>query len=197
MSPIAIPPWNAEGVLPPINESQPVSTERSPYAVSLTDLVLRFGQTDERRKVLDGLLRYRATLHIAGLTHGFQWLDGSFLEHVEVIESRAPNDIDVVTFYQLPAGKSQKDLAAQFPDLFPASATAQRALKSTYHVDAYIVDLGMRPERLTQRSAYWYSLWSHRRNQVWKGFVQIDLVPAEDAAAMTILANLVSQGAQP
>lgn len=188
----AIPAWTARGVLPPIHPAKPASMERSPYAVSLTDFVLRFGQTAERRKALDGFLRYRAALHGAGLTRGFQWLDGSFLEHIEVIESRAPNDIDVVTFFHLPAGTSQQDLATQFPDLF-----AQDALKSTYDVDAYIVHLGMAPERLIRQSTYWYSVWSHRRNQVWKGFVQVDLDPAEDAAARATLANLGDQGAQP
>jgi hypothetical protein len=90
MSPVAIPAWTAEGVLPPIDAAQPVSTERSPYAVSLTDYVLRFGDTPGRRTVLDGLLRYRAALHALGLVSGFQWLDGSFLEHVERIEGRPP-----------------------------------------------------------------------------------------------------------
>jgi hypothetical protein len=162
--------------------------------VSLTDFVLRLGQTVERRTVLEGYLRYRQALHAAGLTRGFQWLDGSFLENIEMIESRAPHDIDVVTFFHLPAGKSQRDLMSQFPDLFP---TDQSVLKSTYHVDGYVVDLGTAPERLTQRSAYWYSLWSHRRNQLWKGFVQIDLAPSEDAVAMMTCASLGTQGAQP
>lgn len=37
--------------------------------------------------MLDGLLRKRAALHAAGLIQGFQWLDGSFLEHVENISA--------------------------------------------------------------------------------------------------------------
>jgi hypothetical protein len=94
MSVVAIPAWTADGVLPPINASQPVSPERSPYVVSLTDYVLRFSDTPERRAVLDGYLRYRAALHAAGVVQGFQWIDGSFLEHVEVTEGRTPNDID-------------------------------------------------------------------------------------------------------
>jgi hypothetical protein len=90
MSPVAIPAWTADGVLPPINASQPTSPERSPYVVSLTDYVLRFGDTPERRGILDGFLKYRAALHRAGVVQGVQWLDGSFLEHVEVTEGRAP-----------------------------------------------------------------------------------------------------------
>jgi hypothetical protein len=160
--------------------------------VSLTDYVLRFGTSAERRTVLDGFLRYRAALHAAGLSHGFQWLDGSFLEHVELLEARAPNDIDVVSFYRLPPSTSQAELAVRL-----GSATDHAAVKATYLVDGYLVHLGMAPERLTHQSAYWYSVWSHRRNHVWKGFVQIDLAPTEDAAAIATLASLATSGGTP
>ncbi|WP_414651656.1 DUF6932 family protein [Hafnia paralvei] len=33
-----------------------------------------------------------------GLAEGFQWVDGSFTENIELIERRTPNDVDVVTF---------------------------------------------------------------------------------------------------
>ncbi|HWO23982.1 MAG TPA: hypothetical protein VNO30_34805 [Kofleriaceae bacterium] len=191
----SIPAWTADGVLPPINVAQPVSPERSPYAVSLTDYVLRFGDTPERRAILDGYLRYRAVLHAAGLVQGFQWLNGSFLEHIETIEGRPPNDIDVVTFYHLPRGASQRQLAGKVPAL-----TDHALVKSTFHVDAYLVHLGMKPERLAGQSAYWYSVWSHRRSQLWKGFVQVELKPDEDTAAAATLTHLVSlakRGAQP
>jgi hypothetical protein len=197
MSPVAIPAWSANGVLPPINTAQPASTERSPYVVSLTEFVLRFGQTPERTKVLDGFMRYRAALSAVGLTNGFQWLDGSFLEDIEIIESRPPNDIDVVTFYRLPTGKSQGDLLAQAPELFATGAATNMKLKGSYSVDPYLVHLGSSAERLTQLSAYWYSMWSHRRNHIWKGFVQIDLAPIDDAAAMGILSNLSNPGVAP
>lgn len=44
-------------------------------------------------------------------------------------------------------------------------------------------EFGGYAERLTRHSAYWYSVWSHRRNQLWKGFVQVDLAPGEDTFA--------------
>ena len=190
MNPVAIPAWTADGVLPPINTSQPVSTERSPYVVSLTDYVLRFSDTSERRTVLEGLLRYRAALHAVGLVSGFQWLDGSFLEHVELIEGRAPNDVDVVTFYRLPPGRTQQDIVSAAPSLFLDHA----GVKATYFVDGYHEHLAMEAERLTRRITYWYSVWSHRRNQLWKGFVQVDLAPTEDATAVATLASLSSTG---
>lgn len=192
MSPVAIPGWSADGVLPPISATQPTSAERSPYAVSLTDCVLRFGDTPERRNILGGLLRYRAGLHAVGLVGGFQWLDGSFLEHVEMSEGRAPNDVDVVTFYRLPPGTSQGQLVSTAGTLLDHGTA-----KATYLVDAYLVHLGMDPERLARSCAYWYSVWSHRRNRLWKGFVQIDLAPTDDPTATSTLANLVAMGGRP
>ncbi len=197
MTTVPIPAWNPVGVIPPFDEARPASMERSPYVVSLADFILRFGQSEERRRILDGFLRYRAALHAAGLVAGFQWVDGSFLEQVERLEARAPNDLDLVTFYHLPAGTSQAELFTRAPHLFHVTATAKRALKVTFHVDPYPVSLGTAPERLTRLSAYWYSMWSHRRNGVWKGFVQIDLAPTEDPRAAAALASLGSQGAQP
>ena len=194
---VPIPAWNAQGVIPPINALNPTSAERSPYTVSLIDFVDQFSTSPERRTVLDGFLRYRAALHGAGLTQGFQWLNGSFLEDVETLEGRAPRDLDVVTFYRLPAGQLQQDVQLLAPHLFPINRTAQEQLKANFHVDAYLVHLGMIPERLVERSTYWYSLWSHRRNQLWKGYVQINLAPTEDAAAWAVMAGLGNPGAQP
>lgn len=102
MTTVSIPAWNTLGVLPPNDPLNPTSSERSPYSVSLLDVVMRFGTTTERRRVLRGFLDYRATLHGLGLHDGFQWLDGSFTEQVELLERRAPRDIDVVTFMNVP-----------------------------------------------------------------------------------------------
>ena len=194
MNQTAIPDWNLQGIIPPINSQRPTDISRSPYIVSLSEFALRFGQSAERRVVLDGLLRYRTALHDAGLIQGFQWLDGSFLENIEALEARPPNDIDVVTFYDLPVGKSQMDLMLHAGDIFPTTRDGKLRLKSAFHVDAYLEHLGKPPSYLIKKSAYWYSMWSHRRNQVWKGFVQIDLAPAEDAATHAALAHPPGKG---
>jgi hypothetical protein len=97
----AIPDWLPTGVLPPINPVSPTTVDRSPYRVTLTDLVLRFNTSSERREILTGLLSFRKALHGLGLNSGFQWLDGSFLEDIVTTDSRPPRDIDVVTFYHL------------------------------------------------------------------------------------------------
>ena len=178
MATVAIPAWNASGLLPPINLNDPTSPARSPYPVSLSEFTLRFGTSAKRQQILHGFLQYRRRLHAAGLTTGFQWLDGSFMENVEATETRDPKDIDVVTFYTLPVNITQQQIQATTPDLFNHGI-----LKATYFVDAFVVSLGSRAAILVQQSAYWYGVWSHRRDSTWKGYLQVDLDPVEDALA--------------
>ena len=102
MTTVSIPAWNEMGLLPPIDPELPTSPQRSPYSVTLLDVVMRFSTSAERRKVLRGFLDYRAGLHKMGFCNGFQWLDGSFLEDVEILERRPPKDIDVVSFLRAP-----------------------------------------------------------------------------------------------
>lgn len=192
----AIPAWNAQGNIPPINSIDQTSVERSPYNVSLTDFVLKFNTTPERLAILRGFMAYREKLHAVGLIQGVQWLDGSFLEDIENIEKRHPNDIDIVTFYSLPNGKTQLDIYKIDPSIFAHDSNSKNRIKSTYHVDAYMVDLGMQPKLLLQEATYWYSIWSHRRNQMWKGYVQVDLIPTEDSGVLQMLAQNSNQGAQ-
>ncbi|HNO14481.1 MAG TPA: hypothetical protein PKM96_09835, partial [Accumulibacter sp.] len=59
------------------------------------------------------------------------------------------------------------------------------------------VDLNLPANELVERSAYWYSMWSHRRNQVWKGYLEVDLNPAHDQQATDYLNQQDALGAQP
>ncbi|MEQ5801630.1 hypothetical protein [Halomonas sp. H10-9-1] len=179
---VPIPDWTAESVLPPVDANNPTSPARSPYEVSLVDLVQRFGTSQERIRILDGFLRYRQGLHDAGLTQGFQWLDGSYMEHVEALEKRPPNDIDVVSFIDFPGVKNQQEVLNSFNEIIGILPDARLAIKKYYHVDAYFVAMNViPPERLVERSSYWYSMWSHRRDDSWKGFLQISLFPNQAA----------------
>ena len=190
MSTVAIPQWNIRGFLPPIDPVDPVSAERSPYHVTLLDMILRFATSPDRCRVLKGFLAYRAALHNAGLIEGFQWINGSFTEQVETIEHRSPNDIDVVTFVKTPDNFIPTDDLMELFDLDTA--------KKRFLVDSYFVELDHEPpETLVEHSTYWYSVWSHRRNMAWKGYLQIDLGPAEDSNAQERLHLLESQLVQP
>ena len=185
---VTIPAWNAQGILPPIDPDAPTSGNRSPYRVSLVDFVLRFGNTESRRRILDGLLGFRSALQTMGLISGFQWIDGSFLENIEVLEERDPRDVDVVTFFRMPDGMNQESLLQASPQLFD-----QRAAKERYCVDAYFVQLNAgAPESLVDQSIYWTSVWSHRRSGQWKGYVHLDLAPGDDKAARSNLTRTAS-----
>ena len=179
-----IPEWSSANVLPPIRPGvQGHSPDRSPYRVSLVQVVERFAVSAERLKVLQGLMDYRQELHRAGIGFGFQWLDGSFMEHIEATENRPPNDVDVVSFFPLPAGMDQRQLAKDHAHLFDPEQT-----KARFYVDAYACILG-EPTRdyHVKAISYWYSMWSHRRDHLWKGFVQVGLSPAEDTEAKKLL----------
>src|SRR5690606_15170279 len=122
-------------------------------------------------EILGGWLKYRQALYDSGVVSGFQWLDGSFLENLESENSsRPPRDIDVVTFFELPDGMSQVEYDRRYPDLFDAGA-----MKTAFHVDAFGMVLGQTMNRrIVSQVSYWYSLWSHRREDFrWKGFVQV------------------------
>ena len=107
-----IPNWTMAGIVPPIRPGEEGhSIDRSPYRVSLEVLVERFATSGERATILQGFLKFRTALYHHGVTNGFQWVDGSFLENVEDIESRPPNDIDVVTFFFLPDGQNQQSFS--------------------------------------------------------------------------------------
>lgn len=122
--------------------------------------------------ILLGLLDFRAALHRLGVQEGFQWIDGSFLENIEQLEGRAPRDIDVVTFVPSMASIPENEQAAELD---------HATLKTRFHVDAYFVETDeLSAELLVGISAYWYSVWSHRRTNLWKGYLQISLDPAED-----------------
>lgn len=188
--PAPIPAWTTEGVLPPLDVTRPTSPQRAPYTVSLYDVVVRFGTSPARRAILDGYLRHRACLHANGYLAGFQWLDGSFMEDVESQEFRAPNDMDVVSFVQapLPANPSPADLDALDHDL----------AKANFSVDSYFVEMdAVTPRQLTAYSAYWYSVWAHRRNLAWKGFLQVELQPGDDASACLWLTQNAGVGVHP
>lgn len=180
---MSIPPWTGSGILPPIRPGEPgISSVRSPYQVSLVSVVERFATTPERIRILDGLLRYRHDLSDIGIREGFQWLGGSFMEDVERTENRPPNDLDVVNFLDL-NGAAQDVIAKSHPDLFRNDLA-----KSHYILDVYThVLMAPMTNHDVKRVAYWYSMWAHQRSGVWKGFLQIDIDPAQDADARKIL----------
>jgi hypothetical protein len=138
---------------------------------------VRFGTTDVRRRILNGWLDHRAALRGIGITEGFQWLDGSFLEEKE------PKDLDIVCFIRLPQDASTEEeqfaLWSENLGLFDRSP-----VKAGYFLDAFFIDLEGSPLTLVSLSRYYLQLFSHQRETfLWKGIIQVPLEDANDAQA--------------
>ena len=180
-----IPEWDANKVLPPIHPEAPEGQEhdrlyRAPYAVPLAEFIGRFAGTLERMDLVQRFLEYRATLHQAGITEGFQWINGSFVENIEEgSRMRPPDDIDVVTFYY-----TNEDANPNFEELFNPRIT-----KQDFRVDAYGIEIDQPLDVSTVTTiGHLHSLWSHRRgDDIWKGYIQTDLDPEEDNPAQRTL----------
>ncbi|WP_336187196.1 DUF6932 family protein [Pseudomonas aeruginosa] len=177
-----IPLWNHQGIIPPIDESNPTSPIRAPYQTDVVQIVERYATTFERCDVLEGFLSHRAQIHRMGIASGFQWLDGSFMENVELLEGRHPNDMDVVMFADIPKAVEQ---ALQPQDI--QMLVDNPWIKENYKVDFYLLPLSESPETLIEMAAYWYSMWSHRRSMQWKGFLSVRLESGLDQNALDLL----------
>jgi hypothetical protein len=183
-----IPPFDHNLVIPP-HLGDPTSLgQLSPYPCTTVELCQRFGSTEERRAILGKFLDFRERLNQEGLTNGFQWLDGSFLEDVESRENRAPRDLDVVTVYWGYNLAFQQNLQLRFRE-FASSVQS----KATYSLDHFPLDAGYSPDATLESTRYWILLFSHNRSGVWKGMLRIELnTPVEDTAARGELARLTS-----
>lgn len=180
MAAMGIPPFNLSGVLPPYLGASPagLSTGMSPYKTTVDELVTHFNSSPERRAILTGFLQFRARLRTLGI-QGWQWLDGSFLENIEANESRAPHDIDVVTFsFRPPLVQAQPAWVAfcqQNMDVFSPDQA-----KVNFHCDARFVELNSGPYEVVSQSRYWFGLFSHQRvSLLWKGMLEV-VLPAND-----------------
>lgn len=191
MADLMTPLWNDMGLIPPIDEAEPTSSVRSPYEMDIIRFVTMFAITPVRKRILLGFLEFRQTLYLSGICDGFQWLNGSFSENIELIEHRPPNDIDVVTFFNLPDGVTEDIVFNRNPQIFD-----HEYVKSTHFVDSYFQSLQMPGAQLVSSTVYWYSMWAHKRDWSWKGFLQVPLSPGLDGAAFTILNNAIVDGGE-
>jgi hypothetical protein len=175
--------FGISGVLPPFIGADPSNrASTSPYAATATEVVSRFATSAERVALLDGLLRYRAALASIGISNGFQWVDGSFVENCETIRQRPPGDVDVVTFAQRPPAAVQDHDWRQFISANSNLFVPQRT-KADFSCDAYYIDLNKPASIIVLDTAYFNGLFSHQRDTaMWKGMILVAL-NSDDAAA--------------
>jgi|26BtaG_2_1085354.scaffolds.fasta_scaffold01442_5 hypothetical protein len=184
--------WNIHGVISPVSDGEEGhSPDRSPYHTNILEFAKKFAFSVERVEILLGLLEYRKTLYLLDINTGFQWVNGSFVENVESIRQRPPNDVDVVTFSNLcNTIPNYSDFVTENLSIFDSSKAKQK-----YKVDAYWVDMDTGfNEYSVERCTYWYSMWSHQRDtNIWKGFYVIPLSPEKDIEAIEYLSRLKAE----
>lgn len=176
-----IPDWNGQGIIPPIRPGvEATDLDRSPYRASTVTLVERFGTSKERITLLEGFLRYRQELEQAGIVTGFHWINGSFAEN-----KSAPQDIDCITFLEIPPQVLTSGIISS--PIFSDEVWT----KNNFGIHNKYIELGKPLSSFhVEYIAYWYSLWSHRRDFLWKGFVQVPIDTRFDAQAFDLLQSL-------
>ncbi len=173
-----IPAFNSAGLIPPYL-SLPGSGDRSPYESNIQELVRRFGFSPERRSILRGLIGYRSALAAGGFTQGFQLIDGSFSEDCEGLRHRPPNDIDILSYLEMPAHYANDlDAYRNVGVQFLMTEMMGRHPKEAFSVDAYLVvnPPGMSLREFFHIFAHFTLLFSHQKQtEVWKGAVSVPL----------------------
>lgn len=132
-------------------------------------------------------MNFRLAMIKHGIIYGFQWIDGSFTENVEARENRAPNDVDVATFFKGVPNDHHIYLKTNFPEFLSPVLS-----KQNFHVDHYPVPYSMDPELTVELTKYWYQLFSHNRAGIWKGILKIPLYTTSqnDSQALSYLKSL-------
>jgi hypothetical protein len=157
----------------------------------MSEVVASLGTTSHRKALLSGLLGYRELLYKLGYENGFQFIDGSFCENVEVTRPGNPNDIDVFSYLKRPAKYFDPNdwKTAGFKEwneeVVDRDKNKRRFLTDTYAVD---INANTTVKSLVDVTIYWYGLYSHKRVTLqWKGFVVVILDKHADSLARSLL----------
>jgi len=151
----------------------------------MSEVVGRYATSPARAQLLRGLLSYRHALFAAGLSDGYQWLAGSFVEDVERERKRPPHDIDVVTFSYTPV-----DAAVRMAWLASHRNLLDRGeVKRRFLCDGFFVDLRKPADLLVDDTCFLFGLYSHQRASLrWKGILKIPLASDDSAAKVQLMA---------
>jgi hypothetical protein len=193
-----IPSFTIDGVLPPFKGTSGPGGQMhdmSPYYSISSEIVQSLGTSIGRLDILEKWLQHRTDLAAIGISSGFQWIDGSF------VEDKEPKDMDTVVFLNRPT--TCPDVAAfnalvvQNMGLFDRAALA-----ANYKLDAFFVYLGGNPAGIVGQTQYYLNLFSHRRGDyLWKGILRAELgTLADDVNALALLRRqraAVAQGRKP
>ncbi|OJW74911.1 hypothetical protein [Spirosoma sp. 48-14] len=181
-----IPDFDHNYVLPPHLGDPTEPSHLSPYSSSILEICQKFGTSPNRVQILKNLVEFRRNMTNLGIIEGFQWLGGSFMQDIETLETRAPRDLDIVTFHGLLTTHQFSLIIHSFPE-FRSSVLS----KKNFLLDHYPVDYCFKPEVTVEHTRYWIQLFTHTRLGLWKGMVRIELnTPFDDQAALDYLNSI-------
>lgn len=181
-----IPDFGHNNVLPPHLGNPTDRSHLSPYPCSILELCHKFAISTQRIEILKKFVAFRQKMTDCGILYGFQWLDGSFIENIELSEERAPRDLDVVTFYGQLSIKDQTRIRANFPEFVNPNLA-----KEIFSLDHYPVDYSYSPDVTVEMTRYWVQLFTHNRNGIWKGMLRLGLnTDIEDQHAIDFLNSI-------
>ena len=178
---MTIPDFDHNNVLPPYIGNPTRSNNVSPFCCSSLEFCKRFNTSSTRIKLLKHYLQFRAKLNEFQIS-GFQWIFGSFTENVETSRNKDPEDIDVVTFYDVDVNNFEI-IKNNFPEFI-----YRNQAKNKYKIDSLLVNLNYPPKDIVSHTAFWMNFFSHTRHNVWKGGLLIELnTPSIDKQAVELL----------
>ncbi|HBD26831.1 hypothetical protein [Flavobacterium sp.] len=183
-----IPKFDHNHVTPPHIGDPTDKSQLSPYLSNSFEFTKHFATSPERVEILKGLLKFRKKLNDVGIIEGFQWLDGSFTENIEIVERRSPRDLDIVTLFNPKklTPEQVKNIEDNFVEFFDFQTS-----KTNYKLDHYPFNYAMDPLFTVDYTRYWIQLFSHNRLGVWKGIIRLELnTPDLDNEASEYLSNL-------
>lgn len=183
-----IPDFDKNNVLPPYLGKTP--TERSmqsPYRTDIMEVCKHFCTSPARINILRGYVQFRLDTISHGIFDGIQWIDGSFVENIEVSDSRDPHDIDIVSMLAINDPSEELRIVRTYPEF--ASPILS---KKKYFVDHYPVVVNRSPLSTLQDVKYWIQLFGHNRKGVWKGMLELPMYrdTTIDTQAMNFLNSI-------
>lgn len=183
---MSIPSFDHNNVLPPYKSSPVNRNDTSPYSCTILELCYRFSTSKIRIEILKNFILFRQRMNTFQIINGFQWVDGSFVENIEVSENRDPSDLDVVTFCGGLDHNKINDIRNNFPEFIDFNLS-----KKNYFIDHYPVDYCSDPDITVEATKYWLQLFTHNRLGIWKGMLKLSLnTPNGDKDALNYLDSL-------
>ena len=176
-------PWGPDGLLP-INYINNLGEEvYSPFSMTLPQFFEGFGGSPERVTLIKSLLVYRERLRAAGISSWVHWVNGSFVENALVTRQREPDDMDLVTIYEIPNSFPPDEFKAAHPEIFD-----ELTIEKNMRLDSYSVPYnGDSIRDVLIALDFWRDFWSRTKEGQPKGFILLGCDQAEDLECESLL----------